>query len=262
MNIILRELKANFKSYIIWSLSFAVIYYFASLEFRVFSEDPSILAAMDSFEFFFEILGSSLANITTPEGYLSILSIYILLPAGIFGAMLGSGIIAKEERAKTAEFLYTLPISRWRVLAAKTFVALFYIVLFAATLCGSLILIFQQFDLTQGFYDFMYHMAIGIFFIELIFMSIGMMLSAVLKQYKLSGSITVGVLVVMFMLSMLMGMTDKVDFLKYVTPFQFFTTENMLNNTTDVFFVILASIISVASISVMFVTFRRRDLYI
>lgn len=262
MNIIIRELKANLKSFLIWAISLNVIYLVASTEYEIFAEDPSILQAMESFEFIFEVMGTSLANITTPEGYLSILSIYIFLPLSIYTALLGSGIISKEERGKTAEFMFTLPVSRTRVLTAKMIVGIIYAILINFAVVGGLAFSFGRFDGGSSFYDFLFHMSFGLIFIELLFLSIGMAMAAVLRQYKKSGTVTLAILMVTFMISMLMGMTDKIDVMKYVIPFQYFVVEDMLNGIIEYEFVFISFAIMIAGFGSMFVFFKKRDLYI
>ena len=45
---------------------------------------------------------------------------YFVLMVSISAAMWGSDIISKEERDKTVEFALTLPVTRGRVVTAKT----------------------------------------------------------------------------------------------------------------------------------------------
>ncbi|MCK5762432.1 MAG: ABC transporter permease subunit, partial [Candidatus Izimaplasma sp.] len=115
MNIIKRELRSNLKAVIIWAISIFFLLLAASSEFGVFKDNPDIADAMESFEIMFEMIGGSMANVSTPEGYLSLMSIYLYLPLAIYGALLGSSIISKEERDRTAEYLFTLPIKRNQV---------------------------------------------------------------------------------------------------------------------------------------------------
>ena len=49
--------------------------------------------------------------------------------ATIHAAMLGATIIAKEERDKTAEFLFVKPVSRSKIISFKLLVALVNIVI-------------------------------------------------------------------------------------------------------------------------------------
>ncbi len=262
MNIVKRELRANLKSFIIWIVSIGTVLMLASTEFSVFNNDPKIMEIMEQFDFMFAIIGVSMANIAQPEGYLSLISIYIFLPLAIYAALLGSSIISKEERDKTAEYLFTLPVSRTRVLTGKMIAAVIYVLLSALSLYLISILMFYRFDPSPVFYEFAIYLSIGLLILELVFMSIGMMFSAVLRQYKRSGSVTLGFLMGSFLFSMLMGMTDKLDFLKFITPFQYFPVGDLLNSEINLFYLIFSSGIVIACIGSVFVFFKKRDLYI
>ena len=184
MNIIKRELRANLKPIIIWSSVLTLMILAVSTEFSAFRDSPEIMAAMDQFEFMFQAIGGSMANVGTPEGFISLMSIYIYLPISIYGALLGSSIISKEERDKTAEYLFTLPIKRNQVLLRKLIVAVFYQLVFIVYILSMITGVFYRFGLDSVFYSFMINLAIGLTFISLIFLSLGMLLSSVLKQYK------------------------------------------------------------------------------
>ncbi|WP_244854898.1 ABC transporter permease subunit [Lysinibacillus parviboronicapiens] len=71
------------------------------------------------------IMGTGALDISKVSGYFGVLYIYLLLMA----TMLGATIIAKEERDKTAEFLFVKPVSRTRIICAKLSVAVVNIVM-------------------------------------------------------------------------------------------------------------------------------------
>ncbi len=58
--------------------------------------------------------------------------------------------------------------------------------------------------------------------IELIFLAIGLLLGCAMKQYKLSGSTAIGIILVTYFLSIMAGMQKNLDFLKYFTTLQVF----------------------------------------
>ena len=147
MNIIKRELRANLKALVIWALSLTAILALASTEFGVFLDNPDIVEAMTQFDDMMVAIGGSISNMNTPEGFLSLMSIYLYLPVSIYGALLGSSIISKEERDKTAEYLYTLPITRNQVLARKIIAALIYQVLFVSYVILACIVIYLRYDI-------------------------------------------------------------------------------------------------------------------
>lgn len=262
MNIIIRELKANLKSFLIWGLSLVGLYLVASIEFSAFAGDETIVDAMAEFEDLFRALGSASADMTTPQGFLSILSIYIYLPLAIYSGLLGSGIISKEEKNKTAEYLFTLPISRQRVITSKLIVAFIYTLLINLLVIFGCYLAFIRFNPEPIFYTFLFNLSVGVLLTQLIFLSIGVALSSVIKQYKLSGAITIGIMIATFMLNILIGFVEELDFLKYISPFNYFNSANMLASNFEISFVIISLGIIVAGISTLLLFYPKRDLYI
>lgn len=262
MNIIYHELKSNLKGYIIWTVSLCLLFYVASFEYEVFAGNEEILEFMDSFDFLFEALAGVAPDITTPEGYLSLVSIYIYLPLGIYSGLLGSNLISKEERDKTAEFLFSLPVKREKVIFSKVVVGIFYTVMINVVTLTITYFAFGRLGTNEVYNQFVFNMAVGVLLTQLIFVSIGMVLSSLLTQYKKSGAITIGVLMFTYMLSVLISLTDKIEFLKYITPFKYFSVDQMLKNDFSVTFIIITILLVIMNIAGTFIFYKRRDLYI
>lgn len=88
------------------------------------------------------IFGIGSLDVSTVVGYYGLLYLYLLIMAGIHAAMLGSTIISKEERDKTAEFLFVKPISRTTVISAKLAAAVAIVIIFnGITLISSIIFV-------------------------------------------------------------------------------------------------------------------------
>lgn len=262
MNIIKRELKANLKSLIIWLLSLVLIAYAASFEFESFVGNPEILEALASFEQMFAMFGIEMTDLATPEGFLSVVSLYFYIPLAIYAGLLGSSIISKEERDKTAEYLFTLPVKRDQVLISKLVVAVSYIFLITIGLAIGITISYLGFETTASFYEFLLFMSIGLIMTQLVFMSIGMFLSALLREYKKSGSITLGYVLGSYLLFILIGMTDKINFLRFITPFKYFEVADMIKGIIRIEYVIISIVIIGLCIFGMFKFYKKRDLYI
>ena len=262
MNILKRELKANLKSLIIWAVLLLVIVYGASYEFEAFVGNDSFMDAMESFSAVFNALGIPFSNISEPEGFVSLMSIYFYIPLSIYAAMLGSSIISKEERDKTAEYLFTLPVTRHQVLVSKVIVAFVYNMILNITLIAGTMLVYLRYTPSESFYSFMMYLSVGLIFTQFVFLSIGMFLAAVLKQYKKSSGVTVGIVMGSYLLFVLIGLSDKIDFLKYITPFKYFEVADMQTGDIKIKFVIISIAIAISCISGLFVFYRKRDLYI
>lgn len=262
MNIIIRELKSNLKGLIIWFVSLSLIFYAASFEYEAFAGSEEVARAMEQFDFLFRAMVGASVDITSPEGYLSLVSLYIYLPLGIYSGLLGSNLISKEERDKTAEYLFTLPVKRSQVLTSKLITGVIYSVILNVTLLTVTYFAFGRLGTSASYNQFVFNMALGVLLTQAIFYSIGALLSAVLRQYKRSGAITIAVLMSTYMMSVLTGLTSKLDFLKYFTPFKYFDVNKMLNNDWQFIYFALTILIVVSSITGVFYFYKKRDLYI
>jgi len=90
-----------------------------------------------------------------------------------------------------------------------------------------------------------------------------MLLSSILKQYKKSGSITIGLLIGSYLLSTIIGLVEELDFLKYVVPYEYFEAASLLQyNKFDMVYLIITIGIIGVSIAGSFIFYKKRDLYI
>lgn len=264
MNIIIHELKSNLISLILWTAALVTIIFLVSFEFAVFQGNEQIQEFMDSplFQQFYQALGAGAVSIMTPEGFLSLLSIYIYVPLSIHAGLLGAGIISKEEKNKTAEYLFTLPVSRMQVLLSKFIAGLIYVILGNLIVIGSALIIFSRFETSPEYYQFLRNLSIGVFATQLIFYAIGLGLASILKDYKRSGSITVGVLLGTYMISVLSNMVEEANFLRFVSPFRYFSSTEMIENEFSLSYIIISILIISVGITSLFYFYRKRDLYL
>jgi len=223
MNIFVRELKANFKSLLIWSTIVALLIVIAVAKFSAFAGDPSMLKMLDSMPpSVLDALNMRSFNLTTLSGFYGIMLVYFGLMGAIAAAMWGSDMISKEERDKTVEFSLVLPVTRSRVITAKALAAVVNCIgLVLITWVVSIVAV-QGYSPDRAFYDFLALEMQAMFAIELILLAIGLLLGCAMKQYKLSGSTAVGIILVTYFVSILSGMQKNLDWLKYFTPFKYF----------------------------------------
>ncbi len=262
MNIFNKEIRSYYLPFLIWGLSLISIYTVASIEFAAFQDNQAIADAMEQFEQLFLALGSTSQDMTTPEGFLGIMAIYIYLPLAIYSGLLGSGIISKEEKDRTAEFLFSLPVSRKKVITTKLIVAIILSLFMVALITGANIAIFSRFNPSSSFYSFVLKMGLGVFLTQMIFLSIGVALSSVLKYYKQSGIITISIMISTFMLNILIGFVEELDFLKYISPFNYYSTEKMMEGTFELSFLLITFFVICAGIFTLYRFYPKRDLFI
>ncbi len=264
MNIFLRELKANRKSLVIWSVILILLILIAVSKFSAFADNPEMLAILDSMpDVVMDAMSMRAFNLTTVTGFYGLMFIYFGLMGAMAAAMWGSDIISKEERDKTVEFSLVLPVSRSRVITAKALAALTNcIALVLVTWSVSLVAV-QSYDPDRAFLDFLALEMQAMFLIELIFLAIGLLLGCAMKRYKLSGSTAVGIILVTYLMSVLSTMQEDLDFFKYLTPFKYFDAGELLRSGgLNAFYLLLSAAIVILCVAAAYWVYNKRDLYI
>ncbi|MCK4543287.1 MAG: ABC transporter permease subunit [Spirochaetales bacterium] len=264
MNVIKRELRAHLKALIIWSICIFIMIMLSMSEFSVYYNNPELAAILDTMpKAMLKAFSINSANLTTVSGYVSILSIYFYIMLGIHAVLLGSSIISKEERDKTAEFLYTLPTSRQKIITGKLVAAVINCLILLGVTCLAVIVAILKYEPGETFFAFLKLNMLSIFFIQMIFLSIGMLMASIIKRYKKSGSISVSILLGTYILSVGISFSDKIEFMKYITPFKYFEPLYLLNeNKMEGVYIIISSILILICLIGTFYFYPRRDLRI
>lgn len=264
MNIFIRELKANLKSLLIWSVIVSLLIMMAVAKFSAFASDPEMLKMLDAMPpAVMEALSMNAFNLTTLSGFYGIMFIYFGLMGAIAAAMWGSDIISKEERDKTVEFSLVLPVSRSKVITAKALAALVNCIAFVLITWAVSLVAVRSYNPDQAFKDFLALEMQAMFAIELIFLAIGLLLGCAMKQYKRSGSTAVAIILVTYFMSILSVLHEDLDFLKYFTPFKYFDAGELFRSgVMDVTYLLISAAIIVVCVGAAYWFYNKRDLYI
>lgn len=263
MNIFLKEMKSHRKSLVFWSIGVFLMVASGMVKYESLASSGQpmneMLAGMP--KSMLAVLGIGDFDISTATGYYGLLFIYLLLMATIHAAMLGATIIAKEERDKTSEFLFVKPVSRNRVITAKLLAAFLNIlILNLVTFVSSVGLVGKYSNGEVVTKDIAITMA-GMFILQLLFMVIGSSLAAVKKKSKSAASLATGVLLLTYVISVAIDLNEKIEGLKYLTPFKYFEAKNvMFGGGFEFIFVLLSSILIAVLTAVTFLFFKKRDL--
>jgi len=263
MNIFVREMKVHVKSLMLWSIGVIIIVGAGMGKYpsivdsgqsmnKIVSQMPKSLQS---------IMGVGTFDLSTASGYYGVLFLYLVLMATIHAAMMGADIISKEERDKTSEFIFVKPVSRSKIITSKLGAALVNIlILNFATLISSIVSI-GYFGKGEDITSDILKLMVGLFILQIIFLCIGTAISALCRKPKSSTSITTGILLFMFMLSMAIDIQSKLEPLKYFTPFKYFEAKNiMYGGEFQLTFVFLSILIIGVCSFVTYVLYKKRDL--
>lgn len=119
--ILLKEIRGNLKTFLIWSVAVGMMGFFCILLYQSMEADMREMADMFShMGAFSDAFGMSTLSIATLTGYFATeVGTVHGLGGGMFAAMLAIDIISKEEDQHSGEFLFSLPVSRSKVLFSK-----------------------------------------------------------------------------------------------------------------------------------------------
>lgn len=265
MNIFKREIKANRKSLIIWSIG---VFFMVSSGMGKYSSlegsGQSMNALMaDMPKSMQAIIGTGSLDLSSPIGYFGVLFLYLAVMAAIHAAMLGANIISKEERDKTVEFLLVKPVSRSSMITSKLLAALVNILIFNLVTFSSSVAMVGKFAEGEDVTGEITTLMIGMFILQLIFLVLGTAIAAFYKNAKKATSLATGILLIFFILSIAIDLNEKLDGLKYFTPFKYYDAKYILNEGGFDFLYLGLSALLILSLSIItYVFYRKRDMNI
>ena len=249
-----RELKLNFKSFLIWTLILVGMFLavFLIYPYIMTSENVDMLNEMMKV-FPPEVLKAfnmDISEIDTAFGWLKTEGfIFVLLISGIFSGILGSNIVLKEESDKTIEYLHNLPVTRTKIITSKILCAITYIVSMIAILG-----IFNYIGLTiSGNFNVKQYLLLSIspILTALVIFSICLFISTFTHKTKKTIGISLGIVFASYFLQILAELSKEVEFLKYITPFTLSDTRNIITNTTINPICIIVSLLLTVSLIVL-----------
>lgn len=263
MKIFLYELKFYQKALIMWCIGMIVLVFLSMVKYNTFSGAGQ--SAADLFaqlpQSIQTIFGLNGFNLTQASGFFGIMFMYIALMATIHAAMLGAGIISKEERDKTSEFLFAKPISRFKVITSKISAGLVNIVIFNLVTLVSSIITVEYFTKSNSTNKYIILLMCGLMIMQIIFFFIGTAVAALVKKPKTASSVATGVLLGTFIMTYLINMNSSFDGLKYLTPFKYFDAQALLaSSKLDIIYVLISIILIFICTVVTYLAYKNKDL--
>lgn len=260
MTILKHELRQNRAALLIWTvvISFMIgVCVFIYPEMKGEMESISdVFADMGSFSAAF---GMDQINFGTLLGYYAIECGNVLgLGGAFFAAICGSGILAKEEKEHTVEFLMTHPVSRRKVITQKLIsvmlqIVILNVIVFAVVVAGMAV-IGENVPWEEMF---LLHGAYLLLQIELAGICFGV--SAFLRRGSVG--IGLGVAVTMYFLNLISNITESAEFLKYITPFGYANgTEIVTEVTLDGTLIALGMVYAIVGIVAAYWKYTKKDL--
>ena len=263
MNVFRQEFKMNFKTALLWILVLCTLgLIFMSFLPLVQKDMKTFLKLMDNFPPALKaVMGIVTGTFSTPLGYYSFAFAFVTLCGAIQAMNLGVGIVSKETRDKTADFLLTKPISRTGILSAKISAS---IVLLAMTaVVYSVIMGFIIRSFSSGDIDIEKYLLVSVtlLFSQVIFYSIGLLVSVAARKIKAVLPVSLSIVFFFYALSAF-AVTSESDKLRFLTPFQYFKPVYIIaNGSYETAYLVTGIGIVIVSVLASYVWFCKKDVH-
>ena len=260
MPIMLFEIKRNRLSLIIWS---AVLSFLIAVCVFIY---PEIAKEMESMKDIFANMGAfsdafGLDQLQFGEfmGYFAIECAETLgIGGAIFAALLGVNALGKEERERTAEFLFTHPVTRTRVVLEKLLAVVSEILMLnisvALVTIASVALISVEAD----------YLKLLLIFLSLLILQIEIaVICFTISSFLVRGGVAVGIGVAIgsYFLNIISNISEDAVFLKYITPFGY-TDGGYINEhaSLDIKYLVIHLIVTAILAMLSFYRYNKKDI--
>ncbi|MFJ7725922.1 ABC transporter permease subunit [Neobacillus sp. NPDC097160] len=263
MNIFLHELKAYRKSTIIWSFSLVLIIVLFMSFYPSFAKDAEgFKKIMEGYpEAIRNALGFSLGNFFTIVGFYCFPLSFITLCGAIQAMNLGTSIVSKEVREKTADFLLTKPVTRTTVLTAKLVAAFSSIVITNIVYIAAASIMAFQVKTDDFSLKVFVMLSLTMFFIQLIFLALGIIISVIVPKIKSVLTVSLATVFAFYFIGMLAD-TSGEDAKRYFSPFKYFDTAYIIRHSGfEASFLIAGAIIIIFAIAASYVIYAKKDIH-
>ncbi len=262
-NIYRYELRARWKSVAIWSLGVTalVVIYFSF--FSVFADEAALLYEMLR-RFPQEMraaFGLDRMDLSTVLGYYSFLFLFVQLCLAIQAGNYGFGLVSVEETELTADFLLSKPVSRAQVLNSKLLAALTGLLITNLVVWVSSFVSIWLFG-EEREYDVrrLLLVLLSILIFQLFFLSVGLVISLLVKRVRSVTPYGLGLGFGMYVLSAFSGVFGDVT-LELLTPFKHLeATYVVAHGTYNTPLVLLNVAMTLLALGISYWRYLRRDI--
>ncbi|HHY83707.1 MAG TPA: ABC transporter permease subunit [Clostridiales bacterium] len=235
MNVFLLELRNTWKSVFKWTvilgiISFLMLAFFPSMQTESMKElagaklegvSPELLAALGL---------SKMMDFTIITNYYGYVLQYMTLAVMVFAAQLSVSSLVKEETDGTIEFLYSKPISRSAIFVQKlitNLVSFISMLLVLAVIAIVGYVSFSEYTLGESIKEVSILYG-AILYIGIIFMSVGTLLSSIMKTSKGPSGVAIGIVFFTFVIGITGILNNNLSFLSNLSPMDWIKTNKLM----------------------------------
>ena len=260
MTLFLHEMKRSKVSLIIWTAAISFMLGVCILIYPEMSTQMGDISAMFAdMGSFSAAFGMDQINFGEFIGFFGIECGNVLgLGGALFAAIIGISALSKEEKEHTAEFLLTHPISRTKIVAEKlcavfTQLVILNVVVVVVTF-GSILIIGEDAPIKTLALLF-----VAYFILQIEIAAISFGISSFISKGGIG--IGLGLAIVFYFLNIISNLTEKVKFLKYITPFGYTESADIISDQTlSGEYILVGVVFTIIAITTAFYKYYKKDI--
>lgn len=263
MNVFVHELRRNVLLTAVWTFTIICVSGIILAFYPIIQSD--FLTYMDVMNKFPQAVRSAMGMYTdlfsSPIGYYTFALTMSLFFTGIHALLLGVGIVSKETRDKTADFLMTKPVSRASILTSKVLASV--VLLFSASLSYSVVILIILTMLADGnsFLSKFILLCIGMFYLQIVLYFIGLLVSVLAKKIRSVLPVSLGLAFFFYALSAF-AVTSESDKLRYFTPYEYVKPRYIVTNESfEISYIVCGLVVLIACVIISYVVYMRKDIH-
>lgn len=257
-----RELKVNVKALFIFLLILVVMLGTVSAVYpSIMTSNVDVDAMLKMFpKSMLEAFNMDVVSIGSVFGWLSTEGyMFITLLGGCYFAILGGTILLKEQSDHTIDFLYSKPVSKNKILTSKILCGFIYLIVYnvvvgLTTYIG--LKVNDDFEFTKWAL-----LTLAPLILEGFFFLLSLFLSLFFKKTSKEISIGIGTVFIMYLLNLLGTLSDKIEFLKYLSIFNYMDSRQILvDSHIETFGLVLTFVVSIIMITATYILYNKKEL--
>lgn len=260
-----RELVKNRKSTILWT-SILVLYnvsmlmLFPSLSGQM---KDKINVMMEAFpKEMLAAFGMDKVSITELLGYYNTYCyLLVTILGGIFAVLQGISVLSKEEDEKTIEFLLSKPVTRNRIINEKVLAVLTNILILNIVVSIFSYITIEMVSKDGYSLQTLLLLFIGPVLMQITFAAVGLIISVFIVKARVNIPIGVGIVLGLYFIGIIATISEKVEFLKYLTPFKYVDGADIITSRSiEPFYIILMAVITLACTFMTNIIYNKKDI--
>lgn len=260
MNIFLHEIKQGLRSLCVWTVTISSFMMICILIFPDMTGEAANIGDMfSSMGIFAQAFSLDVIDFGSLKGYYAIECGNIIgIGGALFASLLGIAALAKEEGAHTAEFLFSHPVTRNRVITEKL-LSVFAQIIFLNVVVFVACIFSMLFIGESIFWKELVLLHVAYFLSQLVIASICFLFSSLLNSSNFG--LGLGFALILYFLNLIAKITESASFLKYLTPFSFAESSDIIQySKINVQYFIPSCIIAIISLALSYFIYNKKDL--